>query len=256
MQSQVTGYVSPNAGGQTAFPRLERFAVPPPTYTARFVLELPPEMSLLQYSGIVYNSSDSNNHYGPVGPLTYWDLPSDLCGYSNLQGLYHYVPPNPLTTGITEGDTVLAAMNAFFQPVDMVLNYNCRGQILASFSESTSRVQIGMGREQICRVDRSWAFRKGQTWVKFAIVEFNRRGALNASDWSFGVNGSTVAGRGGKVCRQLKRGSSLCGTPFVGCTDGEKLVVMCLGGNTADWYRDIPHLQRRPRRDGSITAGR
>jgi hypothetical protein len=127
MQSQQASSPNPGARGPTAFPQLVRFAVPQPTYTAKFVLELPPEMSLLQYSGIVYNSSDSNNYYGPVGPLTYWELPADLCGYSELQGLYHYVPPNPLAAGITEGDTVLAAMNAFFQPVDMVVHRNCRG---------------------------------------------------------------------------------------------------------------------------------
>jgi hypothetical protein len=98
-----------------------------------------------------------------------------------------------------------------------------------------------MGREQICRVDRSWAFRKGETWVKFAIVEFKRPGALNTSDWDFGANGSTVAGRGGKICRQLKKGASLCGTPFVGCSDGKKLVVMRLGGNVADCYHDTPY---------------
>ena len=116
----------------------------------------------------------------------------------------------------------------------MVVHRNCRGQILASFSVSTSSVQTGMEREQICRVDRSWAFQKGETWIKFAIVEFKRRGALSASEWSFGANGSTVAGRGGKVCLQLKKYASLCGTRFIGCCDGERLVVTCLEGNIVD----------------------
>lgn len=209
------------------------------TFPAKFVLEVPPEMGILQYSGTVYNSSEANIFYGPVGPLTQWDLPQDLAGYNNLQGKYHYVPPNPLAAGITEGDTVLAAMNAVFQPVDMVLHQNCDGRILASFSESTSSVRTGVGRDQICRVDRSWAFYNGQTWVKFAIVEFKRRGALKSSEWQFGGVGTTVGGKGGKICRQLKKCASLCGTPFVGCCDGEKMVLMCLAGSSADWYRAI-----------------
>lgn len=235
VQSAVSGRTIPDRG--PAFQPLGNLSAPAPTFSAKFVLEVPPETSSLQYSGVVYNSSVANNFYGPVGPLALWKLPQGLIGYDNLQGLYHYVPPNPLAAGITEGDTVLAAMNAIFQPVDMVLQQNCHGQILASFSESTSHINTEMGRKQICRIDRSWAFQKEQTWVTFAIVEFKRRGAIRADDWS--SDHLTVGGRGGKICRQLKNYATLCRTRFVGCCDGEKMVLMYLGGDSNDWYREI-----------------
>ena len=120
-----------------------------------------------------------------------------------------------LAAGITEGDTVLTAITACFQPVDMVLNQNSYRYRLASFSESTSSVHIGNERQQTCRVDRSWAFQKGEAWVKFALVEFKRRGALEERDWSSSTPGSKVTGRGGKICRQLKictsLSNSICG---------------------------------------------
>jgi len=234
LQSPVPGHTIPDKG--LAFEPLGNLSAPAPTFSAKFVLEVPPETTSLQYSGVVYNSSEANNLYGPVRPLELWKLPQGLTGYDNLLGLYHYVPPNPLAAGITEGDTVLAAMNAIFQTVDMVLQQNCHSQILASFSESTSRINTRMGREQICRVDHSWAFQKGQTWITFAIVEFKRRGAIRADDWS--AQHLTVGGRGGKICRQLKKCATLCRTRFVGCCDGEKMVLMCLGGDSNDWYRD------------------
>ena len=195
-------------------------------------------MGILQYSGIVYASSEANVHYGAVGPLSPWALPTDLCGYQTLQGLYHYVPPNPLAAGITEGDTVLTAMNAFFQPVDMVLHQNCHGNTLASFSESSSTVPIGNGRTQTSRVDRSWAFQKNGTWIKFAVVEFKRRGALVEAEWNATAPGSQVGGRGGKICRQLKKYGHHCQTRFVACCDGEKLVTIILEGDSTNWYND------------------
>jgi hypothetical protein len=219
-----------------SFEQLGQYTPPDPNLSAKFVLEIPPRMGFLQYSGAVYNSSESNKYYGTVGPLASWELPPDLAGYNSLQGLYHYTAPNPMAAGITEGDTVLAAMNAFFDPVDAVLYNNCHGQFVTSSSESTASVRTGEGRAQICRVDRTWAYYNQQTknWVRFAIIEIKRRGALTASDWVFGVR-SSVAGRGEKICRQLKKSALISGTPFVGCCDGEKLVVMHLQGNSEDW---------------------
>jgi hypothetical protein len=239
---QTTSFTIQQGTHQTTaaavFPPRQQLSAPPPTQSARFILEVSPEMGILQYSGIVYASSEANVHYGGVGPLSPWALPSDLCGYQNLRGLYHYVPPNPLAAGITEGDTVLTAMNAFFQPVDMVLHQNCGGHPLASFSESSSTVSIGNGRAQTSRVDRSWAFQKGQTWIKFAVVEFKRRGALVQTEWNATAPGSQVEGRGGKICRQLKKYASHCQTRFVACCDGEKLVTMILEGDSTKWYND------------------
>ncbi len=136
---------------------------------------------------------------------------------------------------------MLMAITAFFQPIDMVLHQNSYGYRLASFSELTSTVHIGNERQQTCCVDRSWAFQKGQMWVKFALVEFKRRGALEERDCSSSAPGSKVTGRGGKICRQLKKYAHLCRTRFVACCDGEKLVLMILGGNSEDWYRDAAY---------------
>src|SRR5438270_609178 len=123
----ASNYASSSATATTGFPRLQQLTVPTPNLTAQYILDIAPETSSLQYSGIVHNSSDSNYCYGDVGPLSYWHLPSDLAGYPNLNGRYHYPPPNPLAAGITEGDTVLTAITAFFQPVDMVLHQNSYG---------------------------------------------------------------------------------------------------------------------------------
>jgi len=216
------------------FPPLQRTAAPPATLSARDLLEMSPEVTLLKYYGVVYVSSRANDLYGPIGPVTEWALPHDLAGYGSLGGSYHHVPPNPLAAGITEGDTVLAAMNAFFQPVDMVLSENCRGYTLASLSEATARVTFTEEKDHVSRMDRSWAFHNNGQWTKFAIVEFKRSGALRRADW----NSPEVTGRGDIICRQLKKHATSCVTRFVACCDGEKLVLIWLGGEMADWNRN------------------
>ena len=230
-----------------SFPPLVQCPLPSANYTARMMLDAYPPLSRFGATGIVFNSSAANQHYGLIAPLKYWPLPQTLEGYESLSNdeFYQAVPGDPLAGILTEGDTIYAVMNAIFHPVNSVLHRNCYGQTLLTSSEDSHSAKVmlpdGKTGEHLSRVDRSWSILHGQDWTKFAVMEFKRPGALNPLEWNDAIiNGTAVDGKGGKVCRQLKKYGYSCGTPFVGCCDGNVLVVLCLGGQQSEWFHAIP----------------
>jgi hypothetical protein len=62
----------------------------------------------------------------------------------------------------------------------------------------------GITRNQVSRVDLSWEVLIGNSWQKFAFLEFKRPEALRFSEWRPAHNGTgQVQGSGEKDCRQM-----------------------------------------------------
>jgi hypothetical protein len=242
---------APNSSAQrVVFPPLKTVSTVPAAYTARMLLDVVPAPINLTNRGVVYDSSAANQYYGTVGPLSYWNLPRNLGGYNDLPEYAQYPPiaHDPLSGGTTEGDTIYATMNAIFLPVNMVLSNNSRGFPLRSFCEASHStkvtIQLPIGGaifgEHLSRVDRTWAFFHQGKWIKFAIVEFTRPGALDAMDWDPAIQGGEVQGTGAKMCRQGLKYCYAYNVSYIAFSDGSKVIFLKIGGARQDWFNSIP----------------
>ena len=118
---------------------------------------------------------------------------------------------DPLSLSFSEGDIIYQTMSAIFTPVNLVLNKYSRGVQIASFSETSHSALVTIRTatgdttvaKHLSRVDRLWAFWNGQDWVKFAVVEFKRPGAIEDGDWETAIQGGQVDGLGAAMCRQV-----------------------------------------------------
>lgn len=204
---------------------------------------------------VVYSSSNTNQYYGTIGPITPLPLLQDLAGYNDLNSSVKYspVPSDPFSVGISEGDIIYDTMNAIFTPVNMVLHKHSRGVRLGSFCEAYHSapvtIQLSSGvtisGEHLSRVDRMWAFWNGHTWVKFAVVEFKRPGALADSEWGPAIQGGEVIGLGATMCRQGLKYYYSYEVRYIIVCDGSRMICLKVGGTKEDWFNSTP-LAARP----------
>jgi hypothetical protein len=193
--------------------------------------------------GVAFPSSQANEHYGLIGPLVDWPLPSDLCGYKDLPNHAIYYPNNydPTVVIITEADDILTAMHTMFNDVNIELASNASGyQIRCSSEESHSvPVEPDTGRTyHLSRVDKSWSYNDGQKFIRFTVLEFKRPGAIKQVDW-FSTTDSTVTGTGANICRQLKKYAYSFSLHHVGVCDLDTLMLLHLGGDRNDWLSSM-----------------
>ena|SRR5579859_4928518 len=123
------------------------------------------------------------------------------------QAMYYPRNHDPTAVVVTEADAILTAMDIIFNDVNIVLARNARGYQIRCLSEESHSVQVevdGVRSHHLSRVDKSWSYGDGHNFIRFAILEFKRPGAIKHKDW-FPTPNDTVWGTGANIYRQLKK---------------------------------------------------
>jgi len=132
----------------------------------------------------------------------------------------------------------------------MVLSKHSNEFRLGSFSEASHSTEVTIelaagekiSTQRLSRVDRMWAFFDGQTWIKFAIVEFKRPGALIDGEWEPAIQGRRVTGSANVMCRQVIKYCYCYNVRFAIICDGHKMVCLKVGGTKTNWVNETPFV--------------
>lgn len=253
-------YLQPtSAPGQNVVPNpepqavqfLQITAITEPRYSlsARQFLEIAVPTVPSSGSGTIRNSSDSNKLYANIGRLSTLYCPRDLSGYYNLPSAlqYHPIQADPTLELSVEADAIRASHTYIIGPVNMVLFNNsylmngvpCRIRSIAEDVHSrTVQLSTSYSVNHISRVDLSWEVYIGNSWHKFAFLEFKRPSALTLSDWTPATIGTgPVRGSGEKICRQIVKYGYSWNVRFVAACTWDTMVLLFLEGETQNWVQ-------------------
>lgn len=230
--------------------------VPEPEFTlsARMLLDSKPPAFDSSATGAGRVSSLANMYFANIGPITYLPPPNDLSGYGNLPTTlrYHPIQIDPTISISVEADAIRACHNYIVSPVNRVLFDNsytlstgayctirslCEDTRLIPIYYDQNRPELGTF-NCVSRVDFSWEVQINSQWCKFAFLEFKRPGVLDSKDWApaITVEGATVDGQGGKLCRQMVKYCYTYGIKFAGACDGRALILGVLGGQRDNYH--------------------
>lgn len=214
------------------------FQEPENKWTARQLLESPPpNITTSAVSVPTHQSSQHNLLYATLSLLTPSPNPDGLVDYyssQNQQAAVHYpIQLDPTLEMNNESEVIYAARHYIVTPVCRALYYSSASRIISKTEETVIEANV------VSRLDMSFSTEISGVRRVFAILEFKRPGAIKLHEWQ------PVMGQPGKlgpgadnISRQLHKYGYTCDTRYVAVFDGQKLLVMVLGGTRDDWRSD------------------